>query len=1651
MADFITIANKTYTYTAATDKTTVQFDLYFAAALIGGSKISGAVIDLAYQYSSVSASQVTNPSFSYTDDFGAQTAKVWSDPPTVNLNGASSNGKIALVADPKLLAQNPIIGTAGQVLTVKLVVSGNVTDFAVTLQTDANGGDNYITTSDAVKHDFDGGYANINAPVLTVENATVSLPENTPAGPISGAAAHATDADGGTLAFSLVNPPTNGSNQPIFAIDSVTGQISLTSVGAALIDFENPDHQAILTVKVSDGLAAHDQTKTITLNVTNVNDNPPLFTSGATGTVIENAPSTTVIYTAATTDADNLGAPTYTLGGTDAALLNINASTGAVTLKNSADYESPQKSYSFTVTANDGANSKDQAVVVSVTNANDPATGAAVISGQPAVGATLTADITTLADQDGLNNVTYQWQANGVDIAGATTSTLVLDATQTNLPITVKVTYTDSFGNTTVTSAEKVWNQAPVITVDNATVSLAENAAAGEIGAQATATDADSDSVTLSLVSPVNGANAPLFAIDAATGKISLTAAGAAALDYESSNKSYTLTVTASDAHHTGASATTKTVTVNITDVNEAPTAVALNNAITSIAENTSTASHVKVADIAVTDDAPGTNVVTLSGADANSFEVVGTALYLKAGETLNYEAKSSYAVTVNVADSTVTGSSAVTNNYTLTVTDVNEAPTAVALHNATTSIVENTSTTTSIKVADIAVTDDAIGTNTVTLSGADANSFEVVGTALYLKAGETLNYEAKSSYAVTVTVADSTVSGSAAVTGNYTLAVTNVNDAPTGSVTIEGTATQGQTLTAKTSTLADEDGLGAITLQWKADGVIISGATGSTLLLGGGQKDKVITVEASYTDGLGNLEHASSTGTAAVVGTQSGIVQDGYLSKALVWVDSTANGIRDWTDANGNGTWDSGEGESWTITDSTGQFTGLVGSGTIRITANPANPSATIDISTGKPFTGNYSAPTGSTVVNPLTTLVVAALATNNNDVAAANMAVKTALGLDSSVDLKTYDALAEANKTGASSANLAKAIKVQSAATQVSNIISIAENVATGAGATSVTGVAASVATALMTAAGTGTVNLANATVIANTITTAATNAGGNTTGLTTVITSVADSSAAVNSNIGAVSSAAATTASSGGTVNIADSMKQVVAAQIVAQDTLASQAKTAAANNSSTGITVTSATVTNDVNTAKTQVQTIFANHAPAGDVTMAGTATQGHTLTAGNTLADIDGLGTISYKWQVSQDGTIWSDITGATSNSLALGEAQVGRQVRIMASYTDGAGKLESVNSNATSVASQSSPTGSVKITGTATTGFQLTASNTLADSDGLGTISYQWYSGSTAIIGAAGTTLIVSNAQEGQTISVKASYTDGHGTTESVSSDGTPYGAGLSVTSVTSASDLNTTLAPYFAAFTNKADVQSRIATYYANPVVVQHRDFSASTAGTFDVNSSGREAFAIDLPTDATLKTLTLNNVEFAIITGDNLRIIGGAGNNIVFAGAGSQNILLGVGNDELHGGDGNDTIASTTGDDYLYGDGGNDSVSGGADNDHLYGGDGDDTLDGGDGNDWLVGGAGNDLINGGAGDDTAEFSGTRAQYTIGAYNAATLSYAIAGPDGTDTITSIEHLKFADQTIADPYATFSSPVTPESNSILIGVGAIGLLAWVFL
>ena len=92
------------------------------------------------------------------------------------------------------------------------------------------------------------------------------------------------------------------------------------------------------------------------------------------------------------------------------------------------------------------------------------------------------------------------------------------------------------------------------------------------------------------------------------------------------------------------------------------------------------------------------------------------------------------------------------------------------------------------------------------------------------------------------------------------TAAVANVNDAPTGSVTIDDTTpTQGQTLTAA-NTLADVDGLGAISYQWQRDGVNIAGATGSHLHGRRRPMSAMLSrVVASYTDGQGTAESVAA------------------------------------------------------------------------------------------------------------------------------------------------------------------------------------------------------------------------------------------------------------------------------------------------------------------------------------------------------------------------------------------------------------------------------------------------------------------------------------------------------------------------------------------------------------------------------------------------------------------------------------------------------------------------------------------------------------------------------------------------------------------------------------------------------------------------
>ena len=96
-------------------------------------------------------------------------------------------------------------------------------------------------------------------------------------------------------------------------------------------------------------------------------------------------------------------------------------------------------------------------------------------------------------------------------------------------------------------------------------------------------------------------------------------------------------------------------------------------------------------------------------------------------------------------------------------------------------------------------------------------------------------------------------------------------NSPATGAPAITGTVQVGETLTADTSAITDEDGLGNVQYeyQWLADGSDISGATGSAYTLADADEGKAIKVEVSFADDEGNEETLTSAATAAVAAAE--------------------------------------------------------------------------------------------------------------------------------------------------------------------------------------------------------------------------------------------------------------------------------------------------------------------------------------------------------------------------------------------------------------------------------------------------------------------------------------------------------------------------------------------------------------------------------------------------------------------------------------------------------------------------------------------------------------------------------------------------------------------------------------------------------------
>ena len=180
----------------------------------------------------------------------------------------------------------------------------------------------------------------------------------------------------------------------------------------------------------------------------------------------------------------------------------------------------------------------------------------------------------------------------------------------------------------------------------------------------------------------------------------------------------------------------------------------------------------------------------------------------------------------------------------------------------------------TSLLIGSVLSGSESNATSTYALSGEDAALFELsAGAELSLK--EAANFEIDDSYSITIEV---TTTKAAEVEGeeptvttatrDYTVSVVNVNDPASGALTVSGTPAQGETLTADTSAISDEDGVGTISYQWYRDGELITGEASSELALTQADVGSAISADISYVDGSGATETFQSASTAAVSNT---------------------------------------------------------------------------------------------------------------------------------------------------------------------------------------------------------------------------------------------------------------------------------------------------------------------------------------------------------------------------------------------------------------------------------------------------------------------------------------------------------------------------------------------------------------------------------------------------------------------------------------------------------------------------------------------------------------------------------------------------------------------------------------------------------------
>ena len=705
------------------------------------------------------------------------------------------------------------------------------------------------------------------APAFPVtETGQRSVAETAGAGVDIGPPVAAADDDQDALIYTL-----SGSDAGVFEIVGSSGQVRTREA----LDFEvQATYFVIVTVhdgKGSDGLpnTAIDDTIAVTITVTDVNEAPAFFGS-ETGqrSVVENTQAGVNIGAPVAAEDDDNDALIYTLSGSDASAFEIVGSSSQLRTKAPLDFEA-QATYAVTVTVSDGKRADgtpdtaiDASLPVMITLTNVEESGTVNLSAQPQVDTALTA---SLSDPDGsVSGLAWTWERSSnqsawTTIGGATSAIYTPVTGDLNYYLRATAAYTDGEGagkSARAASAARVQaatanNRAPQFpATETGARSVAENTAAGvDIGAPVVANDPDNDPLTYTL----GGADAAVFDFDTASGQLRTKAA----LDHERKG-SYGVTVTARDL--SGATAAIS-VTITVDDVNEAPAFPLTETGQRSVAETAGPGGDIGVP-VAAADDDNDALTYALSGADAGSFAIVASSGQLQTDAALDVEARATYFVIVTVHDGK--GPDGLPNTaiddsitVTITVTDVNEAPAFLDSETGQRSVAENTLAGVDIGPP-VAAADGDYDALTYALGGRDAGAFEIVGTWGQLLTRAALDFEAKATYAITVSVRDGRgVDGTpdTAIDASIpvTITVTNVEEAGTVSLLAPPQAD-----TELTATLSDPDGSVAdLTWTWERSSnrsvwTVISGATPATYTPVVGDLGQYLRVTAAYTDGEG-------------------------------------------------------------------------------------------------------------------------------------------------------------------------------------------------------------------------------------------------------------------------------------------------------------------------------------------------------------------------------------------------------------------------------------------------------------------------------------------------------------------------------------------------------------------------------------------------------------------------------------------------------------------------------------------------------------------------------------------------------------------------------------------------------------------------------